>query len=560
MAINWNQLLQTLSTGVNAVNSLASNPSVQTLTGLGLTGAGLTQKEEPGFAVEARQFLRNRLAPQGIANQFTANLGPLSAGFQPYLNQLRERGIADVSQRYAAAFPSTVGAQGSEFGALSRYITDEALPREQALLSSLGLSSLETGGAAAGKLLDYAKPDPLGEYLATLGLNLLPGQGGQTGTGTAAGTTGTTGNALGSGLSQLLQNPTQLGQLSPIQLAQQILATGGTGELASLFASGALGGSGASGIPWLLPNGLSTLVGVDEAVALTQAGIGGPAASSVAGAGGGGAAGLGAALGPLAAGAAGGVAGYMAAPWLTEQANSDSPWRWLNPAAAGAESLGANDTVLSAITGAQAGAVAGTLILPGIGTAIGAVVGGIGGLFGGHKASLERKATFHTEDLNSQKDQTLELGNIGASFLERLGADPSTMSAWSSYVTQQSSIDGGQTQTAVRLGQVVLAQVQQRDPSITSLSQVPGMKDEFIDYMTRNTFTSGNSAYGGGPPLNFIGAPNIGAGGQVTPWTTLAGLAHGGYAHRRMNALVGERGPELVHLEPGSYVVPLSRN
>src|SRR3990167_7771806 len=188
-----------LKTGTSALTNLV-NP--QSLVGAGLLAGGFAADKEPGEVTQARQFLRNQFTspnafgdlmkqnvgnaqtalnplltpgpgqnfltgqlsptntanilqpgpgqqyttqtfqdPQAIANRFSGQVGALSQQFQPLLDQQRQRGISDIQQKFAAAFP-TVGAQGPEFGRLARYITDEALPREQALLGNLGLEGL----------------------------------------------------------------------------------------------------------------------------------------------------------------------------------------------------------------------------------------------------------------------------------------------------------------------------------------------------------------------------------------------------------------------------------
>ena len=184
----WLQQLsgQALQTGLNRLlnpmlgqGQSAQTPSLfgvspGTAAGVGLGLASGALGKEPGEVVEARQFLRNRFtSPTALTDQFTGQLGALTSQYQPLLAQQRQRGLADVSQRYAAAFPSTVGAQGPEFGALSRYITDEALPREQAVLGDTAKWLVDTQGNAAGKILDTSKPDPFAAALGQLGGMLI---------------------------------------------------------------------------------------------------------------------------------------------------------------------------------------------------------------------------------------------------------------------------------------------------------------------------------------------------------------------------------------------------
>ena len=76
--------------------------------------------------------------------------------------------------------------------------------------------------------------------------------------------------------------------------------------------------------------------------------------------------------------------------------------------------------------------------------------------------------------------------------------------------------------------------------------KAPELRQEFIDYMISNTFTSGNSSFGGGAPKDLI---------QV--WSRKAGLRYGGLTTRRVH-LVGEAGPELLIAKPGTArVIPL---
>src|SRR3990167_7963753 len=181
--MNWQQILQLLNTGAQTFNTIASNPLVRTATGAGLIGAGLAQKEEPGYATESIQYLRNRLAPQGIADQFSGQIGALNAEYLPYLEQQRNQLLDQTQQRFIAGQPSSFSTamSGPEIGAIRSAITNQIFPAEHAHIADIGQYLLTTGGNAACTLLNYAKPDPLGGYLASLGLNLLGGRGGQAG-------------------------------------------------------------------------------------------------------------------------------------------------------------------------------------------------------------------------------------------------------------------------------------------------------------------------------------------------------------------------------------------
>lgn len=215
---------------------------------------------------------------------------------------------------------------------------------------------------------------------------------------------------------------------------------------------------------------------------------------------------------------------------------------------ANASNIGQNQ-FQSAATGAAGGAIAGSAFGP-VGTAIGAVAGGLYGLFGEHKDQQAMKAAMHQSDLDSQADAVQEIGTFFQQRLSGLGVDTSAFSnLMSTYVNDihaGPSGHGGQYELAVAGGKLLLQAIQQRNPSITALSQVPGLRQEFIDYLTRSTFTAGNSIYGGGPPT------------QTFPdWANLAGLAQGGTLPAGGEFVVGERGPELLRAAPGSQVFPM---
>ena len=190
-------------------------------------------------------------------------------------------------------------------------------------------------------------------------------------------------------------------------------------------------------------------------------------------------------------------------------------------------------------------------------TILGGPIGGItaGAIIGKQRGAKIEKAQFRSQDVDSQRDQVYEIGNVGADFLAQAGVDQPTMNAWRDFVdgraaTSDSPADE-QGEVAGELNRLLTA-------AGYPPSQRPyAWRQQFIDHMISNTFTSGSSAYEGGPPLNFIGAQNIGGGGRVRSWREIAGLASGGTASRPMLAMVGERGPELAYLMPGSTVMPL---
>jgi hypothetical protein len=166
---------------------------------------------------------------------------------------------------------------------------------------------------------------------------------------------------------------------------------------------------------------------------------------------------------------------------------------------------------------------------------------------GAYNQKKENKAMFLQQDQDSQRDQVFEIGNIGGQFLQAFGAPASTISSWTSYVnnlaaTSESPADE-QGLAATRLGSLLLPLAQAQ--GYTTLDAVPELRSTFISYLTSNTFTSGNSSYSGGAPANLIES-----------WAGMAGLAEGGTATRPTMAMVGERGPELAMLAPGSTIVP----
>lgn len=516
MAIDWNRLLSTVNTGLTTVNQLTQNPALRTVAGLGLTGAGLLQKEEPGYATEAVQYLRNRLAPQGIAQQFSGQIGALNQEYLPYLEQQRNQLLNQAQQRFIAGQPSSFSTamSGPEIAAIRNAITTQILPAERAHVADIGQFLLGQGGSAAGTLLGYAKPDPLGEYLATIGMNLLGGQRGQ------PGAFGAAGNALSGNVESALQ---MLGQLAmqPGGIGQalsqnpQLVAQLGAALGAQLGFDASMAGGGLSGWTAMTSRGVAIPI---EAISTGGAGAVGGIASALglAGAGAG---------GYFLGGALGGRAG----------ARQDS------------QLLGAGTGALS---GAAAGAAIGSMIIPGPGTAIGVVVGGLAGLFGGFGATREaqhaEKAYNLSQDLDSQKDQVLELGNIGMQFGQQLGIPSQVLQSFMAQAQQLAETSASPADEQTMVAQALGALLRQYIPADQWAVMAPQLRQQFIDYMTRSTFTAGNSIYGGGPPLS-----------SFPQWAGAIGLAQGGYARQPLNAMVGERGPELAHLSPGSYIIPI---
>ena len=216
-----------------------------------------------------------------------------------------------------------------------------------------------------------------------------------------------------------------------------------------------------------------------------------------------------------------------------------------------ASSLGRNQfqaTAGGVAGGAAAGALIGSMTPLGpIGTAIGAVVGGLTGFFKERAQQQELKETFRRQDLDSQADQVQEIGSFITQRLGALGMDTSGFqSRISQLIAQSESPADEQGMLAAEGGKLLLAAIRQRDPSITSLSGVPGLREDFIDYLTRSTFTAQNSSFSGGAPTNLI-----------PQWAGMAGLKRGGFLPRGGMAIVGEDGPELLMAGANTSVIPL---
>lgn len=196
---------------------------------------------------------------------------------------------------------------------------------------------------------------------------------------------------------------------------------------------------------------------------------------------------------------------------------------------------------IGALSGAASGAATGAAIgsvVPGVGTAIGAIIGSLAGAFGGFQATREQqqaiKAEFRTQDVDSQRDQLYEIGNIGSTFLQRHGIDQAGMDAWGARIEQLASqLEGPADEQG--LAAEALGGELTRLLGGPPREKAPELRQEFIDYMMTNTFTSGNSIYGGGPPLGSI----------TQQWPGQIGLRRGGRTTRPVH-LVGEAGPELV--------------
>ena len=410
---DWSRLLQPFSqAGANRLFGLQPGgvqlggmtiPNQWAGLGLGLAGTALDK--EPGEIAEARSSVRNLLTPESQTGQFAGYVKGFNEQFQPFLTQQRQRGIADIQQKFIAAFPKTVGAQGPEFGALSRYITDEALPREQALLGELGLKGISNQLTAGQTLLETARPDPFAQALSQFGgllsLRDMFGGGAQLG---GVPPTGQPGQAGGlDQISQLLGQTTggfgrqsNNGQMELLDQAGRIIGwVGGDGTVTSIT-KGIVGKAGGGAGGTVAAGGASPpLAGFAGAAALTATAVGS------------------------------GYVGYQVGSRIGDAIEKPGRSSNFQTGAAGAAS--------GAASGAATGAAIGSVI-PGIGTAVGAVigaiVGGISGAVGGSGAERRREdaqSEAEAQQTGAQRPAALQQFNGTVSSLDQLASQLSQM-------------------------------------------------------------------------------------------------------------------------------------
>ena len=516
------QLLQQFMPRQQQGISLGGLTSPQGLLGLGLLGGSFLGKEEPGYVTEARQNVRNVSSPQGYGNVFGQTVQGLQSQFQPLLNQQAEKGIADVSQRYKAAFPATVGMQGSQVAGLEKYLREELVPTQQAFLGSLGLQGINQQQQAATKIMELDRPDPFKQALAQLGGALMLGSGQNTGTFGGGGGFDLSSILGGGQQSNMLRpgQPTETGVLGQLQNALGIGGVGGITNFQNLFQGGnalqsglglttglfgagntlspaagqaftqaisqQLGGAtigafeqipgGAIGvldqsgkmIAHVLPNG-SVVAGAPQTSGFTSA-LGGTG-STMSGV-----------LGAAGAGLAGFASGNIIGQQL--------PDTRAGGAAAGAAG------------GAAAGAIMGS-ILPGIGTAIGAAIGAltgaIGGLGGSRSVDHQFKAQRLSADLASNRNNVPVTGSF---WMGALGeANYQDLDGFKGFVDSRTALPHGNnsfsyggiggvmhSQDAIAKvgGTTLLKQIQKTSPQISSLDQVPNFRDGYISYLMDN--------------------------------------------------------------------------
>jgi hypothetical protein len=508
----------------------------QSLLGAGLYTAGALQQEEPGEVKEARQFLRNRFtSPTALTDQFTGQLGALTAGYEPLLKQQEKQTLDQVQQREISGMPWGVltDMSGPERLALREANQNVLVPQRQALLNNMALGLLDTQGNAAKDILDAYKKqsNPLADALSSMGGYLMSrdlagttGYGGVTGT-TGAGTTAT--SRMG-GLSgqQLLTSLTDA-----VGLAN---TSGDTSQLIALLSSGALAGT-----PFPIGLQASTPAGQIVQQAINAGLVESPAATTVGGTAGTG--GLTAALTSPAALATGAAAGMYGAYQLGKQNEN-----WIdNPTAKGA-------------------AIAATIAMPLLAPFT------LSALWGANSAQKEQKAMFRQQDNDSQRDQVYEIGNWGATWMQKLGASPQMMQDWQNRINTWSanvaSPASEQTEASQYLGQQLRSLIQQANPAFTqgqteaALRDLQGIREDFVSYMMQNLFSANNSSYAGKAPKNLIQDEAYQIGLGWIPEGSVPGFAKGGLIRPGQVGMVGEQGPEMVRMMPqGAMVMPMRR-
>lgn len=422
MAIDWNQLLKTINTGLQVGSQLLPRQTgtmtalggfqiPNQLAGAGLLGAGFALDKEPGEIGEARQSVRNLLTPESQTGQFKGYVEGFKQQFQPALTQQREQDIADIGRRFAAAFPATVGAQGPEFGGLSRYITEQALPREQALLGQLGLTGISNQLQAGRTLLETGKPDPLAQLAYLMGADLLTrGQGGQ---GTSVNQLGLPGTGAGAGAGGSMDIP---------QLIQQLTSQGATAQQIQQAIQ-----AFQSGVPFGRPGGVEgpLLPGggffSGTAALARPPGVEGPLLQSGQFfSGTGGAAAAGADFGLKGAGLLGpagvGSAGAVASAAISAIGSGYVGYQVGKKIGDAIESPGSSATTFKTATagslaGSASGAAIGFAVGGPPGAMIGAIVGGIAGAVGGAGAEGRREDAqreSESQSTASQRPQALQ--------------------------------------------------------------------------------------------------------------------------------------------------------
>ena len=549
---NWSSLL---NAGLPLISNLTSNP---TLTGLprtleqvgGITSLISGLRDQPTvtipnysdfaspYGINASNYLQG--AFQNPADPFAP--GGTYEQYLPLLNQQKTQILNDAQQRIIAGLPGGLSTSmgGSEIGAIGEALQKRIAPSYQALFADLQRENLSRQLQAATTLGGYEKFGQQAGFeaalqgaqqaaeaernrnaqLVQLGLALIAGGNVQAGQqllnqaqqGTAGGTQG----GIGSAIQQFLGGGTSgMGQYAPI----------GQMSVADIYASMQAGTlSSAEGLALIARTQGLPLIGTAAAGYGVGSGVGG----------------------------------------------------W----AGGATDSQAVGALAGAASGAATGAALGSTIFPGVGTAIGAVVGGLAGLFGGFGETREQqheiKEAARQADIAGNTAKTQYNGDFFLQQLQTLGVDTS---AYQQFVQQQvanaeageepfsfQGISGTADQSyavAIVGGKLLLQAIQQRNPSITSLAQVSGLREEFINYLLGPTF-QGEGLEDGHLPLSDINVTS-GFAGLLGPGTYSSGgsqyqwLAKGGTLPAGGEFIVGEQGPELLRAAPGTQVLPMTR-
>lgn len=543
--------------------------------GLGLTAAGSFLDREPGEALEARQALRNQFnAPYSallpdfsrtgidyLTNTVNAPADPFAAGgvyeqYLPAFQREEDRSLTGLQTRYNAAFPAGLGMQGSAVAALRRAASEMVQNRQtlqanifreqQAQQQNAANSLLQYGtelpnlqGRAARSVLEFSRPDPSAQAIANLGtIMALSGVqgGGRGGFGYGGGT-----DALSAFIGDVVRGATT-GNPGLDEFIKTVLggAAGGGGG-AGAGAGGALSGLG-SGLGSLLSSpipGLGISIGTFLGAfgAGTAGTLGGGAlgrglfgatdeSRGASGIGGGLGSALGAILGSLVApgvgtviGAGlGGGAGGLAGAGIKQP---DISRRETFQGALGGGLFGGAGAFLAGQGNQSTGKNLRDAGITGLATLLFGPAGGAiaGGILGKQRGAASKKAQFRSQDADSQRDQVFEEGTIGATLLQQAGVSQPVMEAWQGFVDLAAARSEGpgdeQGEVATELNRLLTA------AGYPSEKRPPAWRQQWIDHLIASTFTSGNSRFGGGPPLNLIGAIPSESQGS---WGQLAGF------------------------------------
>ena len=488
--------------------------------GAGLIGLGSAMDREPGYAVEARQSLRNLFTspqfgpgatnyisslysdPTAIARGMSGQVGALQQYYEPLLQQQEKALLDQVQQRAIAGLPASLSPSmgGGELSAIRSAVQNQLLPARQALLGDLARENLTrqysaasqlfgAGNEAAGRILSYAEQqnNPLATALAQLGAAQLAGGvgggAGGGGFGALGGQGGATGGQGGVGgglqmLGQLMGQPGGIGQALRQNpgLVQQLGAALGT----QLSFDAAQAGAGLSGWQAMTSRGVAVPI---EAISTGAAGAAGATDFGLAGPGLLGPAGIGS-LGQIASGVGAGAAGYFVGRGVGTALGK----------ATDSQSVGA-------LSGAASGATTGFALSGPIGAVVGGISGLVGGLGGTRGYQHAVKAQRLAADLSAQHSN---VQNIGSFWLNALGAAGyDDIEGFGNFIDQEIAGGAGsargvsygglsgtydQPDSIVTFGsQLLLRQLQQANPQITDLDQVPNFRQGYIDHL-RNTY------------------------------------------------------------------------